>query len=61
MLTRKGGGTRRTKVTITAAPVLLAPLSAGLLNNVSDESGSAGFDFVSGDLLGRIDLNVKTH
>ena len=50
------------QVTITAAPVLLAPLSADLLNSTfPNESGNPANDLVSGDLLGRISLNVKTH
>ena len=50
------------QVTLTGAPVGMDVLSALVLNDVFPNEGpSAAFNFMGGDLLGTLSLNVTTH
>jgi hypothetical protein len=50
------------QVTVTDAPVTMAPLAAALLNMVfPNGSGLPSADFAAGDSLGHVSLNVTTH
>jgi hypothetical protein len=50
------------QLSVTEAPVMMAPLAAATLNDVfPNGSPSPSAEFAAGDLLGHVSLNVTTH